>query len=197
MGGNTIDSYQMNQSHESQNTSLLISTCFVSFTAIFYGLFYLKQKVEKLLLEKEEEKNTDADIDFDVYQGWNGTYADGDNSLLIQIVRMKESSKRKNANWIDWDGEDDSSTVSRNFYLGNADPSFSWLRKVREDDVQGLVQETMTDGWSSLIRMKIECFVEQSEDMDMNLFLKNLIAQNKIEWTKILFTKEECRTIFG
>lgn len=184
------------QQNDSDDT-LITSTIFLSFTAILYGIFYMKQQIEELTKTKQDidVKNT---LQEDIYQGWTGTYADGENSLLLYIIRQKTTSKRKNDTWIEWDGSEDTSVTSRNFYLGNLDPSFSWSFEKRESDIQASVQDTLMDGWNSVVHMKFDAFIKEEEDTDekMNLFFKQLIVNNRIEWEKILLTKEEFTDLF-
>jgi hypothetical protein len=181
------------QNSSTTGDSLYVSTLFLSFTVIFYGLHYLKQKLDAL---EEKSNKVEETVDEDFYQAWHGTYADGDNSLLIHIARQKVCSKENNKRWLSWDGSDDASTISRNFSLGNGDPTFNWQVVERENDVHGFVRDTMTDGWNSAVHMKLDCFLSEEGD-SMNAFVKDLIAKNKIEWHKVLLSDEQFNEIFS
>lgn len=174
---------------QQSSNGLLSTTLFLSFVGVGYCLYMLKKKVDTLDTTKQDIDENDT-LEEDMYQAWSGAFADGDNSLLVTIVRQKVCTKKANSVWVDWDGEDDASVVTRNFYLGNSDPSFSWTLKEREDDTQGIVKETMTDGWNSIIQVIITAFVKNKE-VDMNSYFKQLLEDNKIEWQKTLFSKRD------
>ena len=185
--------YSEADSNES-NTELAISTIFLSFSAILYTLYVFKQQIESLTTKK---KDIDVDdmVQEDMYQAWSGSFADGEDSLLITIVRQKENLKRKNDEWIGWDQSNDASVTARDFYLGNQDPSFSWTLQKRDDDTHAFVKETMMDGWNSVIYMKLDAFLKEKENV--NEFLKRLLCEEEIEWQKILMTKEEFTVLFA
>lgn len=184
------------QEQDLSDDMLIRSTIFLSFTAIIYGIFYMKQQIDGLTKTKQDI-NINMMIEDDVYQAWTGTYADGENSLLLYIIRKKLTSREKNARWVEWDQSEDTSVTSRNFYLGNLNPSFTWSFKKREADIQASVQDTLMDGWNSVISMKFDGFVkEEDTDEKMNAFFRQLISNNRIEWQKILLSKEEFTALF-
>jgi hypothetical protein len=169
----------------------------LSFMAVGYGLFILKKKIDSLDLTKKDLDEEDI-VEDGVYQAWSGAFADGENSLLITLVRQKVCTKKANTTWIDWDGTEDSSVINRNFYLGNSDPSFSWTIETRESDTKAIVKETLTDGWNSVIQIKLEAFVKEFQsDTNMNHYLKKLVEEGRIEWQKTLITKREFREEFN
>lgn len=173
------------QASDSSNT-LLSTTLFLSFAVVGYSLYYIKKKVEDLVTTKKD-LDEEEELEENVCQSWTGTFADGDDSLFITILREKYTSKKKNKEWIDWDESNDPSVVSRNFYLGNSDPSFDWIVTKRDTDTQATVRDTMTDGWNSLVHLKLKAFVkDEKTSEEMNAFLKKLIQEDKIEWSKTL-----------
>ena len=181
---------------ESADFSLLAMTLFLSFSAVGYGMFYLKDQLS-LVQQTKQDKDTENEIE-SVYQAWSGAFADGENSLIITLIRKGFCLKRENNTWIDWDGSEDASVVSRNFYLGNQNPSFDWKIEPRDNDVKATVSETMIDGWDSIIQMKLTAFVNNSytSSEQLNSYLQELIVENKIEWQKTIIDLREYREIF-
>jgi len=183
----SIEPIQMVADHSS--SSLLSTTLFLSFLAVGYCFYSLKTKVDTLDHTKQDIDEEET-LEEDMYQAWSGAFADGENSLLVTIVRQKVSTKKANSVWVDWNGDEDASVITRNFYLGNSDPSFSWTLQKRETDMEATVKETMTDGWNSVIQLKIVAYVKESET-DMNLYFKKLLQEGRIEWQKTLFSKRQ------
>lgn len=168
------------------SSTLLSTTLFLSFAVVGYSLYYIKQKIEDLITTKKDI-DEEEQLDENLYQSWEGVFADGNDSLRITIVREKYNSKKKNNEWIDWDERTDPSVVSRNFYLGNMDPSFEWKITKRDNDTEVVVRDTLTDGWNSLVHLILKGFLkEEVTSEQMNKFLKKLIQEEKIEWTKTL-----------
>ena len=148
--------------------------------------------------EKKKDNNEDEYLEEDVYQSWSGTFADGTNSLIATLVWKKFHSKQKNDRWMDWDGLEDEAVVNRNFYLGNESPSFDWIIERREFDTKAVVKETFTDGWDSLVQMKLTAFVnEPLTNEGMNSFLRDIQRSNRIEWQKVVLSKTEFIEIYG
>ncbi len=179
------------------SNALLSTSLMLSFMAVACGLFILKKKIDTLDLTKKDMDEEDI-VEDGVYQAWSGAFADGENSLLITLVRQKVCTKKANTSWMDWDGTEDSSVITRNFYLGNSDPSFSWTIETRESDTKATVKETLTDGWNSVIQIKLESFLKDFQpETDMNTYFKKLVEDDRIEWQKTLFTKREFREAFN
>ena len=166
----------------------IASTAVLSFVAMAYSLFSMN---------KDKGNANDSIFGDGMYQCWSGLYNSSDLTLYITIVREKMSSIEKNLKWIQWNGSTDASVVSRDFYLGNADPSFSWSYEQREFDTKCSVRETMTDGWDSLIQMKITATVKNIPEEGMNEWLKEVLLAKKIHWQKTLISKEEFTSMFG
>ncbi len=175
---------------------LFASTTLVSFFAVGYCLYYMKKKVEELSETKKDKDENDLPEE-NVYQGWSGTYADGQDSVLLTILRQKVCTKDSNTKWVDWDGTTDASVINRNFYMGNENPTFTWTFVHRESDIEATVKETMTDGWNSVIQQKIVAYTkDKSLNNEINAFLKKLVDEDKIEWQKTLFSKREMEEMF-
>jgi hypothetical protein len=179
------------------SSTLLPTTLLLTFMAVGYSLFYIKNRLEALSNQKKDVDEEDV-IEEEVYQSWSGAFADGQDSLLVTLVREKIHTKKKNTIWVDWDGTTDSSVITRNFYLGNTNPSFSWSFEKRESDTKAIAKDTMIDGWESVIQIHLSGFVKEEKTSDeMNAYLKELVEQEKIEWQKTLLTKQEVRTLFN
>lgn len=178
------------------STSLLATTMILSLASIGYMYYHMKKQMESLVVTKKDIDEKEA-LEENVFQSWSGTFADGSNSLIATIVWKKHHSKGKNDKWIDWDGVEDDAVVNRNFYLGNESPSFDWSLEQRDFDMKATVKETFTDGWNSLVQMKITAFViEPKTSQEMNAFLKDLVQANRIEWQKTVIDKDEFTEIF-
>lgn len=179
------------------SNSLLPTTLFLTFMAVGYSLFYIKNKLEVLAKEKKDIDEEEV-IEEDVYQSWSGAFADGEDSLLVTLVRQKVHTKKKNTLWVDWDETSDSSVITRNFYLGNTNPTFSWSLEKRESDTKAVAKDTMVDGWESVILIHLSAFVKEVDSSnEMNEFLKELLEQEKIEWQKTLLTKQQMEALFN
>ncbi len=193
---NTITPLTEVASSQSSPTDLWASTLFFTALTVGYGLYYLKGKLEELQTSKKDNDTGDL-VDENVYQCWSGTYANGDDSLVVTIVRQKHCTVGANDAWIEWDGSADASTVTRDFYLGNKSPSFDWQIEKRDYDTKSIVKDTMVDGWTSLVHLKLTAFVKEDATSEyMNRFLKQLVDNGRIEWHKQLLPKEEFTAIF-
>lgn len=194
---NFIEPSSIVMGNSTPDISLLIMTLLVSFSAVGYGFTYLSKQITTVQ-ETKQDTSDSLDIDKTVYQSWSGTFADGQNSLLVTIVRQKFGSKKENDEWVDWDGSNDSSTITRNFYIGNTNPLFNWTIETRDFDVKATVCETMIDGWDSVVLMKITTFMNPSyqTSTQMNSFLKIQMEENRIEWQKNLIELDEYQSIF-
>lgn len=181
----------------SPDISLLAMTLFVSFTAVGYGFFYLKNQLVNIEETKQDVDDSSL-LDKTVYQSWSGTYADGEDSLVVTIVKQKFCSRKENEEWLDWDGSEDSSVITRNFYLGNSNPSFEWKIEPRQFDVKATVKDTMIDGWDSVIQLKLTSYVNSSiqTSEQLNSFLRKLVEEDRIDWQKNILDIGEYRSIF-
>jgi hypothetical protein len=176
-------------------STLLATTMILSLTSFGYLFHYLHQKIHDLETKIKEEHNNR--LEKHLYQSWSGSFADTTTSLTITLVSKKETSKKTNWKWMEWNGEEDGSVVNRNFYLGNDTPSFDWEITPREFDSKGVVKETFMDGWESVIQLKLTAFVQEAKTNEgMNLFLQQLIQHNQIVWKRCMISNEEATAIF-
>jgi len=154
------------------------------------------RELEERIREKKDYDESE-EIQEDTYQAWKGVAEMKDVILSVLIWREKNSTVRKNQDWVEWDGTHDSSCVVRDFYLGNGSPDFSWKRLDVEGVFHGIASETMVNGWDSVIRMVIRVSwpstVNLEEEMSMvcNRYLKVAIEESTIHWTKSLLPSEE------
>ena len=113
----------------------------------------------------------------------------------MSIVREKESSVAKNLQWTSWSGEQDGSCVVRDFYLGNSSPEFSWKIFGPDGGLRAIVEETMINGWDSVVKLEISMTVKSEESLfdtsggnssqvSLNSTLKSLLP--KIDWSRVL-----------
>lgn len=182
--------------NQDSTSALLATTMILSLTSLGYIFHYFQKKIdglEKTKKDIDEEEN----LEEDVYQSWSGTFADGTNSLVATLVWKKESSRKENAKWVEWNGEQDGSVVNRNFYLGNETPSFDWMIVNREADTKATVKETFMDGWNSVIQLNLSAFVQEPKTKEgLNLFLGDLVQHDRIDWQRCMLTKQEVTEIF-
>lgn len=181
---------------QDSSLSLLATSIILSFTSIGYLFHYFQKKIDTLERTKKTIDQEES-LEEAVYPSWSGTFADETTSLIVTIVWKKESSRKENAKWIEWGGEEDGSVVNRNFYLGNENPSFDWDITARDFDTKAVVKETFMDGWNSVIQLKVTAFVrEQKTKEEMNRFLQELVERHQIDWQKSTISKEETIVIF-
>jgi hypothetical protein len=197
MSLNSIEEISEDMGESTADFTLLAMTFLMSCTAAGFGFFYLKEQL-KLMKETKQDIDSANELEDSVYQSWNGTYADGENSLVVTLVRKNLRSKGENESWVDWDGSNDPSVVSRNFYLGNLSPSFEWKVEPREFDIKATIREIMIDGWDSVIEMKVTAFVNNTYESSeqLNSYLQKLVVENKIEWQKNVIDIREYNDMF-
>ena len=177
-------------------TSLLATTMILSLTSIGYIFHYFRQKIETL---EKNKKNIDMEdlVEENVFQAWSGTFADGRNSLIATLVWKKECLRKENTTWLDWNGEQDASVTNRDFYIQKQNPSFQWEITKRNFDTKAVVKESYMDGWNSVYQLKFTVFVEDEKTNEqMNLFLKNLLDSNQIDWQRCVIQEDEVNHIF-
>lgn len=197
LGLNSIEVNYEEMPESNPDVSLLATTLLMSFAAVGYGFQYLKNQMLSIK-ETKQDVDESRELEKSVYPSWNGTFADGENSLIVTLVKQQFQTKRENDEWVDWDGSEDASVITRNFYLGNKNPSFEWSIQKREFDVEAIVRETMIDGWDSVVQMKVTAYVSQlfETNTDMNRYLKGLFENGLIDWQKTTIDIGEYRRIF-
>jgi hypothetical protein len=176
--------------------SLLATTMILSFSSLGYIFHYFQKRIDELEKNKKDIDTEDL-VEENVFQAWSGTFADGQNSLIATLVWKKESSRKKNRKWLDWNGEQDGSVTNRDFYIQKESPCFDWQITKRDNDTKAVVRETFMDGWNSVILLKMTMFVEQEKSNDeMNLFFQNLLQANQVDWQKCVYSTNEINRIF-
>ena len=143
--------------------------------------------------EKQDYDET-SEVEQDVFQAWRGDIDHERFRMKITIWRVKKSTIQKNQEWTGWNGLPDASSIVRDFYLGNSNPEFPW----KETDTCAEVDETLINGWESIIRVTI--VLEKKEDLlpflynypsngmsiDYNLLLKKCVNEGLIQWSRVL-----------
>lgn len=159
------------------------------------------QEHEQRIREKKDYDDTE-EVEYGKYQAWKGSVVNENLALTLLIWREKESTYQKNQQWVHWDGEEDGSCTVRDFYLGNASPDFQWKIGKTEVGFISTVEETMINGWDSVVKMKITLnyisdnslseFVKKDTPLTFNTVLKQCIDTKCIVWEKTLlgFTED-------
>ncbi len=132
----------------------------------------------ELIREKKDYDET-SEVEEGKFQAWEGEVSQGNGQMKITIWRVNKSSIQKNQEWIAWNGDADASCIVRDFYLGNSNPDFVWKRMGE----QGLVDETLVNGWDSVIRIRI---VADGVKEDYNDFLKKCLTGELVQWSRVL-----------
>lgn len=132
------------------------------------------------LREKKDYDET-SEVESGIFQAWRGDLFA--LHMKITIWRVKESSIQKNQEWTAWDGRPDASCIVRDFYLGNGNPEFAW----KESETHVNVDETLINGWDSVIRISIEMERGSEETpLDYNALLKKYVNDGTIQWSRVL-----------
>jgi hypothetical protein len=149
---------------------------------------------DQRIREKKDYDDTE-EAEEGKYQAWKGSVKTPDFLITIFIWREKISTIRKNQDWLCWDGSNDGSCVVRDFYLGNSNPDFEWKLQKTEDLLHAVVEETMVNGWDSVVKLKINMGYDSDESLltytgtvdsedIFNAVLKKTI--HLISWERIL-----------
>lgn len=152
------------------------------------------------ICEKKDYDESD-EVQEGYVQAWQGKFGEWPLTLEISISRSKESTIKKNQEWEAWDKQTtDASCTVRDFYLGNSNPEFHWEVDSGMIDLYRLVvSDTLINGWDSVINVSMTLSMESKETLlevlnvdgaeegkAANSFLKQLIDEKKIVWTKVL-----------
>lgn len=144
-------------------------------------------------LREKKDYDESEEVQSGMNQAWKGVCKQESLQTEILIWREKESTLKKNQEWLAWDGERDAACIVRDFYLGNSDPSFSWIVPSAESTFEAQMLDTMVNGWDSVIKIKI-CISSSTEQPTLkgsdrlNTYLKGLIEGKHIEWSRILLS---------
>jgi hypothetical protein len=206
---NTIDNTDMPGAETSVwPFFLFVATTFGGYTCM--ELFYkwnetndtvgnIKKEIEDLKLVQDAQQDTldehserlrekkdydeTSEVEEGKFQAWRGEASQETLRMKITIWRVKVSSIQKNQEWMAWDGSADSSCIVRDFYLGNGNPDFVW--KESENHVE--VDETLINGWDSVIRISIVVDRDpESNPLDYNRLLKKYVNEGVIQWSRVL-----------
>lgn len=159
-------------------------------------------KTESLATREEvrtkKEYEPEDEVEEGVYQAWSG-FADSDDWALSLVVwREKESTVRANQKWIDLSGADDAACVTRDFYLGNGEPQFEWVRPLFGEKY--LVKETMVNGWGSVVRMRLDLLFKKDQegrrdDAACNAVLQQCSRDLRIRWCRCTIPAAETQAL--
>lgn len=147
--------------------------------------------------ERIDTLETMDEVELGKNQAWQGLWTEDDFTLSITIWRQKDSTVRKNEEWMEWNGEEDASCTVRDFYLGNSTPDFLWSVEESETEAVGRVSETLINGWDSVIQVRIRSVGPSKTTIEekfgsFNGLLKHAIASKSIEWSRQILHSEEC-----
>lgn len=144
-------------------------------------------------LREKKDYDEEEEIQEGKNQAWKGVCEQDSVTTEILISREKNSTFKKNQEWLAWDGERDAACIVRDFYLGNSDPSFSWILHPTSSSFSAQMLDTMVNGWDSVIKIKIQITSEKEQPKfvgsdSMNAYLKSLLVTNAIQWSRILLS---------
>lgn len=151
---------------------------------------------DQRLREKKDYDDTE-EIQEGWYQAWKGVASSQGSSLQVVLWREKLSTLGKNSDWLAWSGEKNGSTIVRDFYLGNLHPDFHWSIKPSEEYTVAFVDETMVNGWDSVVRLAIQLTRQEAseESSFWNTCLRDLLLSDSITWSRCLIAQTDTLTI--
>jgi hypothetical protein len=148
-------------------------------------------------IREKKDYDDSEEIEEGKHQTWRGAYMGDTVQVNLIIWRVKESSIKKNQDWISWNGVRDSSCIVRDFYLGNSNPDFSWSLETTTGAVyKATVTDTMINGWDSIIKLELTIVSTKENALDFtqttsfndsdtfNSILKKVVDQNLIQWSR-------------
>lgn len=152
-------------------------------------------------IREKKDYDESEEIEEGKHQAWRGAYMGDTVQVNVTICRVKESSIKKNQDWISWNGNNDSSCIVRDFYLGNLNPEFSWSLETTTGAVyKATVTDTMINGWDSIIKLELTIVSTKENALDFtqttsfkdsdtfNSILKKLVDKNLLQWSRGLIT---------
>lgn len=148
-------------------------------------------------LREKQDYDATLEVQEGLYQAWKGVASSQGLSLQVVLWREKLSTLGKNSDWAAWSGEKDGSTIVRDFYLGNLHPDFHWSITTQEGCSIGTVDETMVNGWDSVVRLCVQLTTEESaeESSVWNARLRELLLSDSIVWSRCLIAQTDTLTI--
>jgi hypothetical protein len=162
------------------------------------------EEYDQRIREKKDFDESD-EIEEMKYQAWDGSYKGNEFIFTVRIWREKESTLKKNQEWVHWDGKEDSSCIVRDFYLGNSNPDFTWIfhHFSESDAVRAEMHDTLINGWDSVLKIRIYLdaraksdilqFVSESVfdgNQTANKVLKKCVDDNLFMWSRILIEED-------
>ena len=154
-------------------------------------------------IREKQDYDESNEIEEKKYQTWKGEYHQDYKKVEIMLCRKKETTVKSNQTWTKWNGEKDTSTTVRDFYLGNFNPEFQW--EIREGDYyfMPVATETFVEGWDSVLHLEIYVtfssqqslleFIGQTNyeaNKSINLALKKCLESPEFQWQRILIESE-------
>jgi hypothetical protein len=151
-------------------------------------------------IREKKDYDESEEIEQGKHQAWRGAYMGDIVQVNVTIWRVKESSIKKNQDWISWDGINDSSCIVRDFYLGNSNPEFSWrLENTVGSVYKASVADTLINGWDSIIKLELTIVSTKENALDFtpttsfdentfNSILKKVVNTNLLQWSRGLVT---------
>jgi hypothetical protein len=156
------------------------------------------REMEARIREKQDYDESN-EIEEKKSQAWKGIFNQEGKQLVVTLWQEKECTIKQNQEWIAWDGQDNSSTVVRDFYLGNLHPEFLWSLDESGVSLVASVDDTFVNGWDSVIKIKIFMslaskqtlleFVEQAHwngNPTLNSALAKMLESGSIAWNRVL-----------
>lgn len=158
------------------------------------------QEHHERIREKKDYDETE-ELEEGKYQAWSGFLLNSNINLTLRIWREKESTVKKNQDWLNWDRTVDGSCIVRDFYLGNGNPDFSWiLRSCSEtsETVAAEMRDTLINGWDSVCKIEILLLGKKEELLSFverdtyegsetcNLVVKKAVEREQIQWSRVV-----------
>jgi hypothetical protein len=149
-------------------------------------------------IREKKDFDESEEVEYNKYQAWSGFLQDSTIALTIRIWREKESTLKKNLEWVNWDKNQDGSCIVRDFYLGNSNPDFSWIVSASTDPIFAEMKDTLINGWDSVCKLHIILTASKRDVLDftskeefegsqtLNLVLKKTLNEELIQWSRIL-----------
>jgi hypothetical protein len=149
-------------------------------------------------IREKKDFDESEEIEYNKYQAWSGFFQDSKIALTIRIWREKQSTFKKNLEWVNWDKSQDGSCIVRDFYLGNSNPEFSWILHTLNEPVHAEMKDTLINGWDSVCKIHIIVTASKGDILEflskdefegsqtLNLLLKKTVEEERILWSRIL-----------
>lgn len=149
-------------------------------------------------IREKKDFDESEEVEYNKYQAWSGFLQHSTIALTIRIWREKESTLKKNLEWVNWDKNQDGSCIVRDFYLGNSNPEFTWIVNASTDPIFAEMKDTLINGWDSVCKLHIILTASKQDVLDfvskeefegsqtLNLVLQKTVKEELIQWSRIL-----------